>query len=55
MSGKTNLMVGMWNEEFVYVPIRLVVTGRKQVDLNGRLWRSVLESTGQPSFTEEDQ
>jgi len=55
MSGKTNLMVGMWNEEFVYVPIRLVVTGRKQVDLNGRLWRSVLESTGQPSFTAESQ
>lgn len=50
MAGMTNIMVGMWHTEFVYVPIRLVVTGRKQVDLNGRLWRSVLESTGQPSF-----
>jgi 6-phosphofructokinase 1 len=55
MAGKTNLMVGMWNEEFVYVPIRLVVKGRKQVDLNGRLWRSVLAATGQPSFKPENQ
>lgn len=50
MAGKTNMMVGTWNGEFVYVPIRLVVSGRKQVDLNGRLWQSVLEATGQPSF-----
>lgn len=50
MAGKTNMMVGTWNDEFVYVPIQLVITGRKQVDLNGKLWRSVLEATGQPSF-----
>jgi 6-phosphofructokinase 1 len=50
MAGKTNMMVGTWNDEFVYVPIQLVITGRKHVDLNGKLWRSVLEATGQPSF-----
>ncbi|MEW6138266.1 MAG: ATP-dependent 6-phosphofructokinase [Thermodesulfobacteriota bacterium] len=50
MAGMTNVMVAMWHTDFVYVPIRLVITGRKQVDLNGRLWRSVLESTGQPTF-----
>ena len=55
MSGKTNMMVGTWNDEFVYVPIKLVVSGRKQVDLNGRLWRSVLEATGQPSFKPEEE
>lgn len=55
MAGKTNIMVGVWHEEFVYVPIRLVVAGRKQVDLNDKLWRSVLESTGQPSFKQEEQ
>jgi 6-phosphofructokinase 1 len=54
VAGMTNLMVGSWNGEFVYVPIRLVVSGRKQVDTKGRLWRSVLEATGQPSFNDEE-
>jgi 6-phosphofructokinase 1 len=48
MAGMTNMMVGIWNDEFVCVPLRLVVTGRKRVDLNGKLWQSVLEATGQP-------
>lgn len=50
MAGKTNMVVGLWNDEYVYIPIDLVVAGRKQVDLNGKLWGSVLEATGQPSF-----
>lgn len=53
MAGKTNMVVGTWNEEFVFIPINLVVAGRKQVDLQGRLWSSVLEATGQPSFKPE--
>jgi len=53
MAGKTNMVVGTWNDEFVYIPIKEVVKGRKRVDLNGRLWRSVLEATGQPSFKPE--
>ena len=50
MAGKTNMVVGTWNEQFVYIPIRMVVSGRKRVDLKGSLWASVLEATGQPSF-----
>lgn len=50
MAGKTNMVVGLWNDEYVYIPINLVVTGRKQIDLDGKLWSSVLEATGQPSF-----
>ena len=53
MSGKTNMVVGTWNNEYVYIPMRLVTTGRKQVDLNGTLWQSVKEATGQPSFRSE--
>ncbi len=53
MNGMTNMVVGIWNDEYVYIPINLVVSGRKQVDLDGSLWRSVLESTGQPSFKPE--
>jgi 6-phosphofructokinase 1 len=54
MAGKTNMVVGTWNEEFVYIPIAMVVSGRKQVDLKGSLWGSVLEGTGQPSFKPEN-
>jgi 6-phosphofructokinase 1 len=54
IAGKTDMMVGTWNDEFVYVPIRIVVSGRKQVDVNGKLWRSVIEATGQPTFKPEE-
>ncbi|MCA1961829.1 MAG: ATP-dependent 6-phosphofructokinase [Desulfomonile sp.] len=50
MSGKTGMVVGAWNDEFVCIPIRLVATGRKRVPLDGKLWNSVLEATGQPSL-----
>ena len=50
MSGKTNMVVGARSDEFVYIPCSLVIGGRKHVDLNGKLWSSVLEATGQPSF-----
>ena len=53
MAGKTNMVVGSLNDQFVYIPIKEIVKGRKQVDLNGKLWRSVLEATGQPSFMQE--
>lgn len=52
MAGKTNMVVGTWNEEFVCIPITAVVKGRKQVDPDDKLWRSVLEVTGQPPLSE---
>ena len=48
MTGRTNMLVGYWNGEFTHVPIPLAVSKRKHVDPEGRLWSSVLESTGQP-------
>jgi 6-phosphofructokinase 1 len=48
MAGKTNLVVGSWNNRFVHLPIEAAVSTRKQVKPEGTLWRSVLESTGQP-------
>ena len=50
MSGKTKLLIGRWNEHFVHVPMSASVGRRKQVDANGKLWRSVLEATGQGSL-----
>jgi 6-phosphofructokinase 1 len=49
MAGRTNLIVGHWNQHFVHIPIALAVGGRRRVDPDGELWRSVLASTGQPA------
>jgi len=48
MAGKTEMLVGVWNSRFTHLPIPLVVTGRKKINLEGELWASVLVSTGQP-------
>ena len=48
MSGRTGMLVGLWHAHFTHVPISEAVAGRKLVDPEGELWRSVLESTGQP-------
>jgi 6-phosphofructokinase 1 len=50
MAGRTELVVGMWRNRFVHVPLPLAVAGRNQVDPEGDLWMSVLEATGQPTF-----
>jgi len=49
MAGRTNMVVGFWKDQFTHVPISLSVSKRKQIDPKGRLWNSVLESTGQPA------
>jgi 6-phosphofructokinase 1 len=50
MAGKTNLLIGHWNNNFVHVPMKTVAGKRKQIDPKGRLWRSALEATGQGSL-----
>jgi len=48
MSGKTNIVIGYHNGEFIHLPIDIAVSKRKLVDPESELWLSVLESTGQP-------
>jgi 6-phosphofructokinase 1 len=48
MAGKTAMLVSRWHGHFVHVPIKATVGRTKEVDLDSPLWRSVLESTGQP-------
>jgi 6-phosphofructokinase 1 len=47
MAGKTAFVVGHWNGSFTILPILAAVKERKRVNLQGELWWSVLESTGQ--------
>jgi 6-phosphofructokinase 1 len=48
MAGRTNMVVGDWGGEFTHVPIPMAVSRRKKIDPYGRLWDTVLASTGQP-------
>jgi 6-phosphofructokinase 1 len=48
MAGRTNMLVGRWKDEFTHVPIPMAVAACKQINPEGRLWSSVLSSTGQP-------
>ena len=50
MAGKTNLLIGHWNNSFVHVSMSRVAGRRKQIDPKGQLWRSALEATGQGSL-----
>jgi len=53
MAGKTRLLIGYWNNNFVHVPLSASAGRRKQVPRHGKLWNSVLEATGQGSFLRE--
>lgn len=48
MAGKTGMVVALWHQRYVHLPVHLVAGGRRKVDVQGELWRCVLESTGQP-------
>ena len=50
MAGKTNMLVGHWNNHFVHVPMKASAGKRKQVSPQGKLWLTVLEATGQSSL-----
>lgn len=48
MSGRTGMIVGIWNGHFVHIPIPLSVKERKKIDTSSLLWQSVLDNTRQP-------
>lgn len=48
MSGRTKMVVGLWNNTFTHVPISAVTSQRKRLDPAGPDWLAVLETTGQP-------
>ncbi len=53
MAGKTGLMIGLWNDMFVHVPLPDAVRDRKRLKPHGLLWQSVLATTGQPPLLRE--
>ena len=47
MAGKTAMLVGMVNAQFVHLPLKEVSAGSR-VDMRGSQWTRVIEATGQP-------
>jgi 6-phosphofructokinase 1 len=48
LAGKTDFVLGFWNNQFTLIPIPMAVRKRKKIDVEGELWWNVLEATGQP-------
>lgn len=47
MAGYTDFMISQWLTEYVLVPLKLVVLGRKRIPNRGIFWTSVRAKTGQ--------
>ena len=47
MAGRTDCVVGNIGESYALVPIALATIERQKLDVEGQLWRSVLDATGQ--------
>ena len=54
MTGRTKMVVGLWNNTFTHVPMSAVISRRKQLDPYGPEWLAVLESTGQPGKMKDE-
>jgi 6-phosphofructokinase 1 len=54
LAGKTGMMVSLWGNHNVHVPIELAISYHAHVDPNGGLWRAVREATGQPRLKNQD-
>ena len=48
MAGKTKIIIGLVNNEFVHLPVKLVITHRNKVNPESSLWRDTLDATHQP-------
>ncbi|MHC4866863.1 MAG: ATP-dependent 6-phosphofructokinase [Planctomycetota bacterium] len=54
MTGRTNMVIGYWNQYFTHVPIELAILKRKRVDPKGDLWQTVLATTGQARLSSKE-
>ena len=47
MAGKTGMVVSNLQARYVHLPLELVTSKRKKLDVESDYWRSVMSSTGQ--------
>ena len=48
MAGKTDLIIGRWNNVYTHVPITLATSKRKYLNPNSVFWRNLMSATRQP-------
>ncbi len=48
MAGKTDLIIGRWNNMYTHVPITLATSERKYLNPNSVFWRNLMSATRQP-------
>ncbi len=49
MAGKTDILLGLWYNTFIHVPIPLAIAEKKRLKAESEVWGAVLASTGQPA------
>ena len=49
MAGKTDVVIGLWYNVFVHVPIPKTIATKRRMAPNGELWSAALAATGQPA------
>ena len=52
MAGKTGLVIGYLHNQFIHVPIELLTSRKKTMDVKGIAWNAALATTGQPEHFE---
>lgn len=50
MAGKTDLLIGLWHNHLVHVPLEVSTGVKKQLSTEGELWTAVLALTGQAKW-----
>jgi 6-phosphofructokinase 1 len=50
MAGKTDVMIGSWNQATILVPIATAVAEVKRMSPDGDIWGAVIATTGQPDW-----
>ena len=48
MAGKTGMVVSKLQDRYIHLPLHLVTSKRRKLNIFSNYWRSVMESTGQP-------
>ncbi|MDR2431596.1 MAG: ATP-dependent 6-phosphofructokinase [Candidatus Margulisbacteria bacterium] len=50
MSGRTAMVIGYRNDHYIHLPMSLITRFRKKLEVNSRLWKTVLDTTGQAEY-----
>ncbi len=52
MAGKTGIVIGLFHDHYIHVPVELIVKEKRRLNPDGGTWHAVLAATGQPASFE---